>query len=191
MRPQVMLARTIALAASVLLFGGNTIHAQNGAKTAAPATDAAGQAAPGQNAVEGLDVSTESGKVILKLKLKDPMANVPASFSLANPPRVAFDFPNTVNALGKTAQDVNENDVKSVRIGESGGRTRVVLNLNRSLKYSAALEGQNVVITLMAAGATASPSTPAEPAHFADVKSASQPHSVCNIDFKRGRNGEG
>jgi len=152
-----MLARTIALAASVLLFGGNTIHAQNGAKTAAPATDAAGQAAPGQNAVEGLDVSTESGKVILKLKLKDPMANVPASFSLANPPRVAFDFPNTVNALGKTAQDVNENDVKSVRIGESGGRTRVVLNLNRSLKYSAALEGQNVVITLMAAGATAFP----------------------------------
>jgi len=137
MRPQVMLARTIALAASVLLFGGNTIHAQNGAKTAAPATDAAGQAAPGQNAVEGLDVSTESGKVILKLKLKDPMANVPASFSLANPPRVAFDFPNTVNALGKTAQDVNENDVKSVRIGESGGRTRVVLNLITNGFYAA------------------------------------------------------
>jgi len=191
MRPQVMLARTIALAASVLLFGANTIHAQNGPKTAAPAADAAGQAPPAQNAVEGLDVSTESGKVILKLKLKDPMANVPASFSLANPPRVAFDFPNTVNALGKIAQDVNENDVKSVRIGESGGRTRVVLNLNRSLKYSAVLEGQNVVITLMTASAAASPSAPAEPAHFADAKPASQPHSVRNIDFKRGRNGEG
>ena len=191
MRPQLMLARTIALAASVLLFGANAIHAQNGAKTAAPLTDAAGQATPGQNAVEGLDVSTESGKVIVKLKLKDPMANVPASFSLVNPPRVAFDFPNTVNALGKTAQDVNENDVKSVRIGESGGRTRVVLNLDRSLKYSAALEGQNVVITLMAPAASAPLSTPAEPAHFADAKPTSQPHSVRNIDFKRGRNGEG
>jgi type IV pilus assembly protein PilQ len=191
MRPQVMLARTIALAASVLLFGANAIHAQNGAKTAAPTADAAGQAAPGQNAVEGLDVSTESGKVILKLKMKEPMANVPASFSLTNPPRVAFDFPNTLNGLGKTAQDVNENDVKSVRIGESGGRTRVVLNLNRNLKYSAALEGQNVVITLLAAGAISSPTTPAEPAHFADAKPANQPHSVRNIDFKRGRNGEG
>ena len=40
MRPQVMLARTIAFAASVLLFGANAIHAQNGAKTAAPLTDA-------------------------------------------------------------------------------------------------------------------------------------------------------
>ena len=109
---------------------------------------------------------------------------------MVNPPRVAFDFPNTVNALGKTAVDVNEGDVKSVRIGESGGRTRLVLNLNKSLKYDATVEGQTVVITLKSAtGATAAAA--AEPTHFADAKPAPQPHSVRNIEFKRGRNGEG
>ncbi len=190
MRPQLMLARTIALGASLLLLGAAVAFAQNGAKAGAPGQDAANPSTPGQNAVEGLDVSVESGKVILKLKMKEGLANPPASFSLANPPRIAFDFPNTVNALGKTAQDVNEHDVKSVRIGESGGRTRVVLNLNRSLKYNATLEGQNVVITLQPlTGATAA--TPAESTHFADARPASQPHSVRNIDFKRGRNGEG
>jgi type IV pilus assembly protein PilQ len=190
MRPQLMLARSIALGASLLLLGAAVAFAQNEAKGSTPGQDAAGPSTSGQNAVEGLDVSVEGGKVILKLKMKDGLVNPPASFSLVNPPRIAFDFPNTVNALGKTAQDVNEHDVKSVRIGESGGRTRLVLNLNRSLRYNATLEGQNVVITLQpATGATAA--TPAEPTHFAEARPASQPHSVRNIDFKRGRNGEG
>ena len=178
------LASSIVLAASLFLLAGATL-AQNGTKTATPSPSA-----PGQNAIEGLDVSPEAGKVTIKLKLKDPLANPPANFSLVNPPRVAFDFPNTVNALGKTAVDINEGDVKSVRIGESGGRTRLVLSLNKSLKYDATLEGQTVVITLKGATGATAPAA-AEPTHFADAKPTPQPHSVRNIEFKRGRNGEG
>ncbi len=62
------------------------------------------------------------------------MANPPAGFSLINPPRIAFDFPNTVNALGKTTQDVKEGDLRSVRIGQSAGRTRVVFNLDKTAR---------------------------------------------------------
>ena len=179
------LVNSIVLTASLLLVGAGATLAQNGTKTATPAPST-----PGQNAIEGLDVSPEAGKVTIKLKLKDPLGNPPANFSLVNPPRVAFDFPNTVNALGKTAVDINEGDVKSVRIGESGGRTRLVLSLNKSLKYDTTVEGQTVVITLKGAtGATAAAA--AEPTHFADAKPTPQPHSVRNIEFKRGRNGEG
>jgi type IV pilus assembly protein PilQ len=185
MRLQPPLARPVVLAALLLLVAASAAIAQNTAKNPTPAPDA-----PGQNAIEGLDVSADGGKVTLKLKLKDALANPPANFSLVNPPRIAFDFPNTVNALGKNALDINEGDVKSVRIGESGGRTRLVLSLNKSMKYNATVEGQNLVITLQgAAGATAA--APAEPTHFADAKPAPQPHSVRNIEFKRGRNGEG
>jgi len=185
MRLQPLLASSMVLAASLFLVGANPACAQNAAKTVSPAPDA-----PGQNAIEGLDVSPETGKVVIKLKLKDALANPPANFSLVNPPRVAFDFPNTVNALGKTVVDINEGDVKSVRIGESGGRTRLVLSLNKSLKYDATVDGQTVVITLK--GATAgTAAAAAEPTHFADAKAAPQPHSVRNIEFKRGRNGEG
>ncbi len=179
------LASSIVLAASLLLGGVNASHAQNGPKATAPSPSV-----PGQNAIEGLDVSPEAGKVTIKLKLKDPLANPPANFSLVNPPRIAFDFPNTVNALGKTAVDINEGDVKSMRIGESGGRTRLVLSLSKSLKYDAAVEGQTVVITLKGATA-ATAAAAAEPTHFADAKATPQPHSVRNIEFKRGRNGEG
>jgi type IV pilus assembly protein PilQ len=179
------LASFVVLAASLLLAGTSATLAQNGTKTATPSPST-----PGQNAIEGLDVSPEAGKVTLRLKLKDPLANPPANFSLVNPPRVAFDFPNTVNALGKTSVDINEGDVKSVRIGESGGRTRLVLSLNKSLKYDATVEGQTVVITLKGATGATAPAA-AEPTHFADAKPTPQPHSVRNIEFKRGRNGEG
>jgi len=175
-------ALSAVVAVSLLLVSIATL-AQNGGKTS-PAPEAA----PGQNAIEGLDVSPETGKVVIKLKFKEPLTNAPANFSLINPPRVAFDFPNTVNALGKTAVDINEGDVKSLRIGESSGRTRLVLNLNKSLKYDATVEGQTVVITLKGGGTT---TAVAEPTHFADAKPAPQPHSVRNIEFKRGRNGEG
>jgi type IV pilus assembly protein PilQ len=184
-RPQPPLARSAILAVALLLAAGSVALAQN-TKSAAPSQDA-----PAQNAIEGIDVSTEGGKVTLRLKLKDALANPPANFSLVNPPRIAFDFPNTVNAMGKSAVDINEGDVKSARIGESGGRTRLVLSLGKSLKYTAAVEGQNVVITLQgAAGPTAGAPTEAT-THFAEAKPAPQPHSVRNIEFKRGRNGEG
>jgi type IV pilus assembly protein PilQ len=185
MRLPPLLVNSVVLAASLLLVGAGAVFAQNAAKTATPTPSASGQ-----NAIEGLDVSPETGKVTIKLKLKDALASPPANFSLVNPPRVAFDFPNTLNALGKSVVDINEGDVKSLRIGESGGRTRLVLSLNKSLKYDATVDGQTVVITLKSAPAV-SAGAPAEPTHFAEAKPAPQPHSVRNIEFKRGRNGEG
>jgi len=142
----------------------------------------------GQNAIEGLEVSSEAGKVIVKVKLKEPMANPPAGFSLINPPRIAFDFPNTVNALGKNSQDFKEGDLRSVRVGQSPGRARVVFNLDKTVGYNATVDGQNVLITLQPSVST---TTPTEPTHFADAKASKQPHSVMNVDFKRGRSGEG
>jgi len=184
-RSQPPLVRSVILAAALLLAAASVALAQN-SKSAAPSPDA-----PGQNAIEGIDVSSEGGKVTLRLKLKDPLANPPANFSLVNPPRIAFDFPNTVNAMGKSAVDINEGDVKSARIGESGGRTRLVLSLGKSLKYNAAVEGQNVVITLQGATGSAAAAPAEATTHFAEAKPTPQPHSVRNIEFKRGRNGEG
>ena len=173
-----VLARAILISACTsLLFAGTALSAVQ--PNATPV---------GQNAIEGLEVSTEAGKVIVKMKLKEPMANPPAGFSLTNPPRIAFDFPNTVNALGKTSQDFKEGELRSVRIGQSTGRARVVLSLDKTVGYNAAIDGQNVVITLQPGTAAAAPT---EPTHFADAKPSKQPHAVVNVDFKRGRNGEG
>jgi type IV pilus assembly protein PilQ len=177
------LARALAVAAATALFAA----AAYGAGEANGKGNGNGNGAA-QNAIEGLEVSSEAGKVTLRLKLKEPLANPPAGFSLSNPPRIAFDLPNTMNALGRNSQDFKEGELRSVRIGQSATRTRVVLNLDKSVRFNTALEGSNVVITLQS---TVAQAASAEPTHFAEAGPTQRAHAVRSIDFKRGRNGEG
>ena len=94
-------------------------------------------APPAGNVIQSIDVSAQAGTVTVKLGLKDVPTNPPAAFTVNNPPRVAFDFPSTANGLGKNSQDVNQGDLRSIRLGQSGGRTRVVFNLAKMVKYDA------------------------------------------------------
>jgi type IV pilus assembly protein PilQ len=138
------------------------------------------------NSIDALDVSANAGKITIKLTLKEALQAPPVGFTITNPPRISFDFPNTKNGLGKATQDINEGDLKAIRIGQAAGRTRVVLNLVRALKYDAQLDGKNLVITLEGEAQASGTTT-----HFADNKPTAQPHSVRDVDFRRGRNGEG
>jgi type IV pilus assembly protein PilQ len=146
-------------------------------------------ASPAGNVIQSIDVSTQAGTVTVKLGFKDAPANPPAAFTVNNPPRVAFDFPSTANGLGKNSQDVNQGDLRTIRLGQSGGRTRVVFNLAKMVKYDAKIDGNSVIITLEggAAGATATTDTSTA---FAESKPTGEGHAVRDIDFRRGRNGE-
>ena len=141
----------------------------------------------GGNVIQSVDVSTQAGTVTVRLGLKEALPNPPAAFTVNNPPRVALDFPNTANGLGKSTQDVNQGDLRTIRFGQSGGRTRVVFNLAKMLKYDARVEGNTVVVTLQGAGATAGAATTTQ---FAEPKPSGDLHSVQDVDFRRGKNGE-
>ena len=139
------------------------------------------------NVIQSIDVSTQAGTVTVRLGLKEALPNPPAAFTVNNPPRIALDFPNTANGLGKSTQDVNQGDLRTIRFGQSGGRTRVVFNLAKMLKYDARVEGNTVVVTLQGASATAAAATTTQ---FAEPKPSGDPHSVQDVDFRRGKNGE-
>ena len=79
------------------------------------------QGAP--NSIDGLNVTSRGGQTLLRLTLKEPLKNPPASFTVANPARIAFDFPNTINALARTSQEVNEGELRSVNLVQVGERT--------------------------------------------------------------------
>ena len=51
-----------------------------------------------------------TGTTMIKFALKDPPAIPPAGFAINNPPRIAFDFPNTANGLGTDQHDLGEGD---------------------------------------------------------------------------------
>ena len=90
----------------------------------------------GQNSIEGVAVSPQpGGTVIVKVTMKSPLTNPPAGFTVNNPPRIAFDFPNTTNATGRTSQDIGEGDLRKLNVVQAGDRTRMVLELSRTATY--------------------------------------------------------
>jgi type IV pilus assembly protein PilQ len=146
--------------------------------------------AESQNSITALNVSSGgNGKTVIRVGLAQPLANLPAGFTINTPPRIAFDFPNTSNGLGKSVQDFNEGDLRSANIVQAGNRTRLVVNLNQMLTYDTRIDGSSVLITLQgkATGITAT----SEPSRFAEAKPGAQTHSLRDIDFRRGKNGEG
>jgi type IV pilus assembly protein PilQ len=167
----------------------NTLIRFSAALVAVGALTAHAQSIPDINTIMSLNVSAGAeGKTIIKVGLKSPLANPPAGFSISAPPRIAFDFPNTVNGLGKSTQEFNEGDLRSANIVQAGNRTRMVINLNQVLTYNTQIQGNLVLITLQgkigeAVAATAT--------RFADTKPGTLKHSLRDVDFHRGKNGAG
>jgi type IV pilus assembly protein PilQ len=158
------------------------------AGTGAQAQDEAKPAAAG-NVIQSVDVSAQGGTVTVKLGLKEAPASPPSAFTVNNPPRIALDFPATTNGLGKNSQDVNQGDLRNIRLGQSGGRTRVVMNLAKMAKYETRVEGNTVIVTLVGAGTTAAAAD--STTQFSEAKPAAEPHAIRDIDFRRGKGGEG
>jgi type IV pilus assembly protein PilQ len=145
---------------------------------------------PDANGIEAITVAgQQGGNLVVKITLRQPLANPPAGFTINNPPRIAFDFPNTENALGKNSQEVGDGDLRNLNIVQAGGRTRVVMNLAKSMGYETKVDGKSVLITLQTA-ALATATTQAT-SHFAEAKPDDTRHSLRDITFRRGPNGEG
>ncbi|MDZ4203068.1 MAG: type IV pilus secretin PilQ [Gallionella sp.] len=146
--------------------------------------------AEGQNSITALSVSGgANGATVVKVELAQPLENSPAGFTINTPPRIAFDFPNTANGLGKSMQDFTEGDLRSANIVQAGNRTRLVINLNKMLAFDTKIDGNSVLITLQ--GKTADSAAAARASRFAEAKQDAQKHSLRDVDFRRGKNGEG
>jgi len=142
----------------------------------------AAQAAVAQNAIDSFDVNQQGGKIIIRLGFKEALAGAPGSFTIARPARIAFDFPATANALGRSSQVIGEGDLRSVNLVQVRDRTRVVFNLRNMMRYDAKVEGRSLLVTLTPSAATASRFAEGRP----DVV-----HALKDIGFRRGRLGEG
>ncbi len=144
------------------------------------------------NAIEAINVAQQGSDVTLRIDLKEALSAPPAGFAVANPAKIAFDFPSTVNALGKTAQQVNEGDLRSMNVVEVSDRTRLVLNLLRNMNYKTRLEGKSLYVVLSPVQAPGGAVVAAPMAtRFAEETAVGSAHAIRDITFRRGKNGEG
>jgi len=145
------------------------------------------------NSIQSISASSEAGgKVILKVSMNSAPTAQPAAFTINTPPRIAFDFPGTSNGLGKSMQEFGNGDLRSANIVQAGNKTRLVVNLIQMVSYDTRIDGNDVLITLQPKGIGGG-SGPVASTHFSDnsLSTGQQKHSLRDVDFRRGKNGEG
>ncbi len=145
---------------------------------------------PTGNAVQSVETTTlPGGKVVVRVNLKNALTATPAGFTVGNPPRIALDLPDTGNALGRNTVEANLGPLASVNVVQAGTRTRLVLNLNKSVEYDATIDGKSLLIALGDIGMGAAAPVNASP-RFAEPAPGVARHSIRDVDFRRGTAGE-
>lgn len=158
----------------------------------------ASASAMAQNAIQSIDSTQQAGSEVVRIELAEPLAAVPAGFTIQTPPRIAIDLPGVTNALGKSSIEMNQGNLRSVNVAQSGERTRLVLNLKKASNYRAELQGKVLLVVIDSAappaanpGATAATAAAAQPpVHFAESLNRN-PVALKDIDFRRGADGAG
>lgn len=142
------------------------------------------------NAIEAINVAQQGNDIAVKIDLKEALATPPASFSVATPARVALDFPLTTNGLGKNSLAINQGDLRGLNVVQTEGRTRLVLNLLRSMNYTTRIDGKALYVTLSPI-ARVGDSPAQQVTRFSEPSLIGSQHSLRDVMFRRGKDGEG
>ena len=150
-------------------------------------------AAPQINTLKEINFAGLPGnQVQITFRLSQSVSN-PASFTIDNPARIAFDLPATKSELAKRSQAIGIGPAKSITAVEVKGRTRVVLNLFEMVPYETRVAGNDIIVVLGSQGqpvAAASPAAATSSAPATATTASIEP-AITDIDFRRGDQGEG
>ena len=139
-----------------------------------------------QNTIQSVTSTQQAGTEVVRIELSEALTAVPAGFSTQAPPRIAIDLPGVGNSMGRNVVEINQGNLRSVSVAQSGERTRLVLSLKQASGYRAQIQGKALILVLDAMG----PGSSGEVAQFAPAQNA-EPQGLRDIDFRRGSDGAG
>ncbi|MBA3477387.1 MAG: type IV pilus secretin PilQ [Lautropia sp.] len=143
------------------------------------------------NSIESITSAQQGSATVLRIEMTKAPTDAPPSFSISNPPRVAMDFKDTDSKLARSLIELSNGDVHSVNVVQGTGRSRVVLNLKRPMTFQSTIEGNALVVSLAQAATSAASAPVAASAYTFAKGDPSTSHALRDIDFRRGKDGEG
>src|SRR6185369_9349434 len=130
------------------------------------------------------------GQVQVTLKFSGPVGE-PRIFATENPARIAVDIADTRNAVTQRRIEVNSGATAAISAVEAAGRTRVVVDLMRPSSYETKAQGNTFLLTINNGTGSGSATTTAVAATDQTKTVSAHGTEISNIDFRRGKNGEG
>lgn len=149
-----------------------------------------GAASAVKNNIRTLSVAVQtSGQLVVNVTLDQALETVPVGVQLNDPPRLYFDLEAVSNALDKSNKHESRGFLNSIDIVETDQRTRLVLNLSETVSHETQLAENQLLISLNGHDA-AHKSTIESSTAVAALQNESR-LSLRDIDFRRGKQGEG
>ncbi|MBT8057965.1 MAG: AMIN domain-containing protein, partial [Gammaproteobacteria bacterium] len=125
-------------------------------------------------------VNTADGDVQISLSTSGDVPQV-SVFATENPARIVLDLADTENQAGSDTVHVGQGAVQQYSAIGAGGRTRLVVDMSRSVAYDYDASTGAVTLTISAGGAQTAAAAPA---------SGGGAYNVTGIDFRRGDEGQ-
>jgi len=144
----------------------------------------------GANNIKGIRFARLPGDRVQVTIQMDHTPLTPKTFSITNPARISLDFDNTGVTMAKRTVSIKQGAVTSATAIEAEGKSRVVLNLIKSVAYQSAIEENAYVLTLASPTVSVGQEEAAQVTHFAG-KPTEGKYSLKGIDFRRDSNGGG
>ena len=145
-------------------------------------------AAFAQNTIESVTASVQGGVEIIRVDFTQELPTSPNGFSIHSPARIALDLLGVVNGLGRPTVDVNQGNVRSINVVQSGDRSRLVLNLKQTTNYKTEIRGKSLFVSL---DPVAAPSGAVVAATVFSEDRNRDVLAIKDMDFRRGAEGAG
>lgn len=148
-------------------------------------------AAHAENVLEDLSFTAQpGGRVEITLRFAEAVGE-PQAFTTESPPRIALDLPNTRNGLTQRRVEIGAGATSGVSAVEAAGRTRVVVDLFRPAAYETRIVGKQLILSVASNVSGATPAARSAASADPTKTVANQGIELSNVDFRRGKNGEG
>lgn len=147
--------------------------------------------AQADNVLEDMSYTAQpGGRVEITLRFAEAVGE-PQAFTTDSPPRIALDLPDTRNGLSQRRVEIGAGATAAASAVEAAGRTRVVVDLFRPAAYETRINGRELVLTVASNASGATPAATSAAAANPTKSVASHGVELTNVDFRRGKAGEG
>ena len=120
----------------------------------------------------------------------------PAGYTIERPARIVLDMPGVESALEEKHHDLGIGNARRVSIVSTKDRTRAIVNLTRLVSYETSVEGNTLYVLVGADGRERAAAAADDDRGFVQetAQRSSAPvgsSSIRDVDFRRGKEGEG
>ncbi|WP_455555339.1 type IV pilus secretin PilQ [Comamonas sp.] len=141
--------------------------------------------------VQSVSSTWQDGVEVVRIELSEPLSAPVTGFATQEPARIALDLADTSSAVPQSLIQLQTGNLSTASVAESGGRTRVVLNLHSPASYRTELSGSKVLVFLEPVPPPAAQHTGRTPEQRLLSAQTDAGPALRDIDFRRSSDGAG